>query len=121
MSEINGNINNNFDNLNESEKQLALSVSKKMSIVDQVLVILLCDETKKKNQDVTKLLLLLDSIGLDEGELHSLYRKCCQEDINQVRIVLYAWARGKITTAELKKKIANKEDMHTIGNIFGVL
>ena len=121
MSEINGNTSNNFNNLDESEKQLALSVSKKMSIVDQVLVILLCDETKKKNQDVTKLLYLLDNIGLDEGELHALYRKCCQEDINQVRIVLYAWARGKITTAELKNKISTKEDLHTIGNIFGIL
>ena len=100
--------------LNEEEKTLALSVSKKMSIVDQILVILLCDETKKKKKDVNKLLIYLDCIGLDEGELHTLYRKCCQEDFDQVRIVLYGWARGQMTTAELKKKIAGKEDVHTV-------
>jgi hypothetical protein len=100
--------------LNEEEKNLAMSVSKRMSIVDQVLLILLCDETKKKKKDVTNLLFLLERIGLDEGELHTLYRKCCQENFDQVRIVLYGWARGQITTEELKKKIHAKEDLHTM-------
>jgi hypothetical protein len=102
------------NSLNESERNLAMSVSKRMSIVDQVLLILLCDETKKKNKDVNNLLFLLDCIGLDEGELHTLYKKCCQENFDQVRIVLYGWARGQITTNDLKKKIYGKEDMHTM-------
>lgn len=107
-------INMPKNNLSEEEKNLAMSVSKRMSIVDQVLLILLCDETKKKNKDVNKLLFYLDHIGLDEGELHVLYKKCCQENFDQVRIVLYGWARGKITTPELKSKIQAKEDMHTV-------
>jgi hypothetical protein len=108
------NINLPKNNLSEAEKNLAMSVSKRMSIVDQILLILLCDETKKQNKDLNKLLFYLDCIGLDEGELHTLYRKCCQENFDQVRIVLYGWARGEITTSELKKKIHGKEDMHTM-------
>lgn len=107
-------INIPENNLSEEEKNLAMSVSKRMSIVDQVLLILLCDETKKKKKDVSKLLFYLEHIGLDEGELHTLYKKCCQENFDQVRIVLYGWARGQISTSELKKKIHAKEDLHTI-------
>jgi hypothetical protein len=107
-------INLPKNSLNEEEKNLAMSVSKRMSIVDQVLLILLCDETKKKKKDINRLLFHLECIGLDEGELHTLYRKCCQENFDQVRIVLYGWARGQITTAELKKKIHDKEDLHTL-------
>ena len=107
-------INIPKNNLSEEERNLAMSVSKRMSIVDQVLLILLCDETKKKNNDVSKLLFFLEHIGLDEGELHTLYKKCCQENFDQVRIVLYGWARGQISTGELKKKIHGKEDLHTI-------
>lgn len=102
------------NSLNEEEKNLAMSVSKRMSIVDQILLILLCDENKKQKRDLNKLLFYLDCIGLDEGELHTLYKKCCQEDFDQVRIVLYGWARGQITTEELKKKIHDKEDLHTL-------
>jgi hypothetical protein len=102
------------NNLNDDETKLAMSVSRRMSIVDQVLLILLCDEVKKQQQDVTEVLYYLDCIGLDEGELNVLYKKCCQENFDQVRIVLYAWARGEISTSALKNKIKSKEEMHTI-------
>jgi hypothetical protein len=55
---------------------------------------------------------------IDEGELHTLYKKCCREDLDHLRIVLTAWANGKISKRDIKKKIKDKQEFHTIYGSF---